>query len=148
MDTHIGYVKCECGSEPKSIRESHLTSGVTHSCGCKKRKQITKMNKDNIKHGKRYTRLYKIWCGMKYRCYNENYDGYNNYGGRGIIVCQEWITDFENFYEWAIENGYKDTLTIERINVNGNHCPENCKWATMKEQENNKRNNTVLEWIN
>lgn len=136
--------KCDCGSDPKAIREYHLTSGATHSCGCKKRKQIIEMNKENAKHGKRYTRIYRIWRSMKYRCYNSDYSNYENYGGRGIIVCDEWKDNFQAFYNWAIQNGYNDKLTIDRINVNGNYEPMNCRWETMKVQENNKRNNRVL----
>ena len=139
--------ECDCGKE-KIICEYNFTSGATQSCGCKKRNQITKMNKGNIKHGQRNTRLYKIWCGMKYRCYNPNSDEYGIYGGRGIVICDEWKEDFQSFYNWAISNGYKYDLTIDRIDVNGNYEPSNCRWVTMKTQENNKRNNRIIEYKN
>lgn len=106
------------------------------------------MNKENAKHGQRNTRLYKIWCGMKYRCYNSNSDEYETYGGRGIRICKEWNLNFRKFYDWAMNNGYEDNLTIDRINVNGNYTPENCRWTTMKVQENNKRNNRIIEYKN
>ena len=92
------------------------------------------MNKKNTKHGQRNARLYKIWCGIKYRCYNLNSNEYEIYGGRGIGLCKEWNNNFEEFYKWAIANGYKDDLTIDRINVDGNYTPENCRWTTMKIQ--------------
>lgn len=132
----------------KVICEYNFTSGATHSYGCKKRKQITDMNKKNTKHGQRNARLYKIWCGIKYRCYNLNSNEYEIYGGRGIGLCKEWNNNFEEFYKWAIANGYKDDLTIDRINVDGNYTPENCRWTTMKIQENNKRNNRIIEYKN
>lgn len=135
--------KCDCGNE-KIIQQCHLTSGATHSCGCKKKKQIESMNKERTKHGKRYTRLYKIWCNMKGRCENPKADNYKYYGARGIKVCDIWEKNFENFYNWSIKNGYEENLTIDRIDVNGNYCPENCAWKTIKEQENNRRNNRVL----
>lgn len=81
---------------------------------------------------------------MKYRCYNPNSDEYQYYGERGICLCEEWNDDFSIFYNWAINHGYKDNLTIDRINVNGNYEPNNCRWTTMKVQENNKRNNRIL----
>ena len=82
---------------------------------------------------------------MKYRCYYQNHPSYKNYGGRGITVCQEWLDDFMNFYNWSMANGYSDELTIDRIDVNGNYEPNNCRWATRKEQQNNMRNNVFLE---
>lgn len=109
----------------------------------------------NPKHGQCHTRLYGIWKGIKTRCYNPNHKSYKNYGARGIKMCSEW-KDFQNFYEWSINNGYTNKLTIDRINVNGDYEPSNCKWATMKEQLNNTRvnryvsicgeTNTVAEW--
>ena len=137
--------RCCCGNE-KTVRGDHLISGATHSCGCKKTKQITEMNKTNKKHGMRYSRIYNIWCGIKDRCENSNYHNYNDYGGRGIKICEDWRRDFVKFYEWAVKNGYKSDLTIDRINVNGDYCPENCRWVSMKVQENNKRNNRVLTY--
>ncbi len=89
-------------------------------------------------------RLYEIWKGMKRRCYDTKRKEYKNYGGRGIKVCDEWVNNFSAFYNWALENGYNDVLTIERNNVNGNYEPSNCKWATKKEQANNRRNNQFL----
>ena len=100
--------------------------------------------------------MYHAWSTMKQRCNNPNDKNYHNYGGRGIKVCNEWLKDFSNFYNWAISNGYQEGLSIERKDVNGDYCPENCCWITMKEQQSNKRdskkfeydgkNLTLLEW--
>ncbi len=92
-------------------------------------------------HGKRHTKLYYVWRGIKTRCYNKHSKKYDVYGWRGIAVCDEWRNDFMNFYDWAINNGYKDGLTIDRIDVDGNYEPSNCRWATQKQQQRNRRNN-------
>ena len=128
--------RCECGTEQK-VRSGDLRNG--HSKGCKLCSRI--------KHNMTNTRIYKIWGDMRRRCYNKNLKCYPNYGGRGIKVCDEWENDFENFYNWAMENGYTDELTIDRIDVNGNYEPDNCRWATMREQGDNKRN-TLKFFIN
>ena len=129
--------KCDCGNE-KIIYKSSLKSRETVSCGCWQRDKM-------VKHNQTKTRLFKIWSDMKNRCYNENNRGFKHYGARGISVCKEWCDDFLNFKKWADENGYSDNLTIDRINVNGNYCPENCRWITKYEQRLNKRNTL---WIN
>jgi hypothetical protein len=145
---------CECGNKTV-VRRAHLLSGNIKSCGCflksPDRKRI-------ITHGlwKENKRLCKIWDCMKDRCYNPTRKAYKNYGGRGIIVCDEWKNSFLSFIEWAKNNGYRSDLTIDRIDVNGNYEPSNCRWATMKEQCRNKRNtrhityngetHTVPEW--
>jgi hypothetical protein len=88
----------------------------------------------NFKHGLIKTRLYSIYRKMKNRCYNSGSEDYKGYGGRGIIICQEWLNDFRVFHKWALENGYADDLSIDRIDVHGNYTPSNCKWSTPKEQ--------------
>ena len=98
------------------------------------------LTKVNGKH----TRLYGIYTLMKQRCYNPHKDNYYLYGGRGIKVCDAWKNDFKTFYDWAYSNGYTDKMTIDRINVNGNYEPSNCRWITMYEQQSNKRNNVFL----
>jgi hypothetical protein len=95
---------------------------------------------------------------MRLRCYDEKNIAYNRYGGRGITICDEWKNDVKAFYDWAIANGYKNSLTIDRIDNDGNYCPENCRWATFKEQASNRRSNilvthngktqTMKEWAN
>lgn len=92
------------------------------------------------------TRLYHIWKHIKQRCCNRNNSAYKNYSGREITICNEWLNDFMTFYNWAIINGYHDGLTIERIDVNGNYEPNNCKWATQKQQCNNRRSNVYLTY--
>ena len=101
--------------------------------------------KSKTKHGMCGSRLYRIWAGMKDRCLNENEICYRDYGGRGIGVCAEWM-EFEPFKNWALANGYSNELTIDRIDVNGDYTPENCRWATYKVQGNNKRNNHFIEF--
>lgn len=126
---------CDCGNE--IIAEAYnLKCGHTGSCGCV---QIERTAEANRTHGMRKTRLYRIWTDMKNRCYQQSYHGFKHYGGRGITVCKEWKNSFEAFRDWALSNGYADNLTIDRIDVNGNYRPDNCKWATMADQNKNKR---------
>jgi len=133
---------CECGKEVLVVGEQ-LRYGVTKSCGCLKRK----IAKDNhTKHGfANKERLYTIWRHIRGRCSDKNDKRYKNYGGRGITVCDEWLNSYLSFRNWAMENGYNDNLTIDRIDVNGNYEPSNCRWATQKEQANNMTTNHLLE---
>lgn len=131
---------CYCGKE-FVVRATDIRTGNTKSCGCLNKK----LSGDRArKHGNRESRLYTIWNNMKMRCINPNSISFKNYGGRGIKVCDDWLNSFENFYKWAMNNGYDNTLTLDRINGNGDYEPNNCKWATMKEQQNNRGNNNIL----
>ena len=132
--------KCDCNNM-LPIQAQHLRNGNTLSCGCKR---IELLKNHRERHCMSNTRLFGIWQGMKQRCFNQNDIGYSNYGGRGITVCKEWSDDFMNFYNWAITNGYSDELSIDRIDVNGNYEPSNCRWADFETQANNKRNNVVI----
>lgn len=135
--------RCDCGKE-KIIDKYSVLNGKTTSCGCfANQRRIEK----NTKHGLFNTekRLYGCWQDMKNRCYNKNRKKYKNYGMRGIAVCDEWKSDFQSFYEWAKNNGYQDNLTLDRIDVNGNYEPKNCRWATQKEQANNKTTNHKIK---
>ena len=122
--------RCDCGNEI-ICRLPNLKSGTTKSCGCY-RKFVSSNRRDC--HHLQNTRIYRIWCGMKRRCYNKHNEHFDRYGGRGIIVCDEWKTDFMNFYDWAMSNGYDDKLSIDRINNEGNYEPSNCRWANQKQQ--------------
>lgn len=134
--------KCDCG-EVVAIEQYNLVSGNSKSCGCLNNELVKTRS---ITHGDRYSRLYRIWSNIKSRCYNPNASTYSNYGGRGIEMCAEWRDSYSEFKTWALKNGYKDKseFTIDRIDVNGNYEPNNCRWSTPKEQANNRRNTLIL----
>jgi len=144
MINHRGHsvCKCSCGNIV-TIRNDALTSGKTQSCGCIT-KEIAKTGINRRKHGLWGTRLHRIWGAMKTRCFNKNFARYKDYGGRGITVCDEWKNNFDAFYDWAMAHGYSDELSIDRIDVNGNYEPLNCRWSTIQEQNVNKRNSKAV----
>lgn len=133
--------ECDCGVVREVIQPS-LKSGRSKSCGCLQRE---KAKAQFTKHNLYNHRIYNIWRAMNNRCNNEKHDNFHNYGDRGIRVCDEW-KDVQVFYNWALNNGYENDLTIERINNDGNYEPDNCTWATMKQQQNHRRNTVLVEF--
>lgn len=143
---------CECGNRRK-VQSSHLKDGHTKSCGCLNKDILSKMAST---HRDSETLLYKVYQNMKQRCVNPNNQRYKFYGGKGIAVCKEWNDDYLKFKEWASDNGYKQGLSIDRIDINRDYEPSNCRWAEYKVQNNNRSNNhyvtyndvtkTLAEW--
>ena len=132
--------QCECGNRLEVNYHDLLKPyGGTKSCGCYRKERVTK-------HGHTNSRIYRIYAGMKSRTSNPNFPEYKNYGGRGIRICEEWEKSFNAFYEWALKNGYSDNLSIDRIDVNGNYEPSNCRWSTSSEQMNNTRRTIFLTY--
>lgn len=136
--------RCYCGNN-FVVRSTDIRTGNTKSCGCLNKKLAGDRAR---KHGNRNSRLYNIWNNMKMRCINPNSISFKNYGGRGIKVCDNWFNSFENFYKWAMNNGYDNTLTLDRIDNDGDYKPSNCKWSDYTHQERNRRNNHILEYNN
>lgn len=138
---------CDCGNYT-TVRSDSLLQGITKSCGCFQKEQVKKSCKKNFtKHGLSKSRINNIWFNIKQRCYNQNSDDYKYYGNKNIKLCSEWH-NFQNFYNWAIANGYNKSLTIDRIDVNGNYEPSNCRWVSFKVQENNRSNNRLIKHNN
>lgn len=132
---------CDCG-KIVVVFGDNIRRGLTKSCGCL-HSEITRQKNSTHKESK--TRLYSIWISMKERCSNNANPDWKNYGGRGISVCDKWRNSYESFRDWSRLNGYNDNLTIDRIDVNGNYTPENCRWATTKDQNRNKRSNVLYK---
>lgn len=134
--------KCDCGKET-IVSVTNLLNNSTKSCGCLAREIRSSINK---KHGMTNTKLYRTWKNIKNRCNNPNCAKYKYYGDKGISVCKTWLDDFMNFYKWSIDNGYKEGLTIDRIDFNGNYEPSNCRLVDWKTQQRNKSNNIYIEF--
>lgn len=137
--------KCECGNTTKTTGNA-LKKGHTRSCGCLHKDRVTTHNKSK-------TRLYKVWMDMRCRCNYKQGQDFKRYGGRGIKVCDEWLNNFQAFYDWALANGYKEDAlkgkcTLDRIDVNGDYCPKNCRFVSSKTQANNRTSNRVITYNN
>ena len=130
----IYICKCSCGKVVE-LKEHELISGHKKSCGCLHRKYVLSMK----------GRLYETWKNMRRRCNDQRNNRWAHYGGKGIKICSQW-NDYLNFRTWAYSNGYREDLTIDRIDVDGDYCPENCRWATAKEQANNTTRNRYIEY--
>lgn len=148
--------RCDCGNT-KEVLGENLKSGYTKSCGCLQKEKAAMAQ---LKHGEADSRLYNVWSAIKRRCFNSTVPEYHRYGGRGITMCNEWL-DYEVFSNWARANGYRDDAprgecTIDRIDNNGDYCPDNCRWVNQQDQMNNVsynhyvtyngENHTVAEW--
>lgn len=152
--------QCDCGNTTK-VSGHNLLRGATRSCGCLHKEALAKARSIcHMQHGGKGEKLYVTWQNMRKRCKNPNDKNYKNYGGRGILICEEW-NDYAKFREWATSNGYTpdlrgQALSIDRIDVNGNYEPSNCRWVNSKVQNNNRRNNkhitfdgetlTIAQW--
>lgn len=137
--------KCECGALCV-VQSCSLRSGRTKSCGCFQKEQITKILEIHGQAKGNHTRLYNIYHGIKKRCYKKDEKSFNRYGGKGITMCNEWLNDFQSFYDWAMSNGYADNLTIDRIDNSKGYFPDNCRWVTYKVQNNNTSRNHLITY--
>lgn len=134
--------KCDCGNYTVTSGVD-LRKGKVRSCGCL-HDELTSQR--FYKHGQSGTKLNMVWLSMKQRCGNPHSKDFPNYGCRGIKVCRQWLNSFQSFYDWAMANGYHEGLSIDRINVDGNYEPQNCRWVSMKTQANNERKNHIISF--
>lgn len=157
---HRWLCQCECGTM-RIVREGSLIAGTSKSCGCYHKDIMHEVGKQNTKHGLTDTKIYRAYKHMMHRCYDPSDKNYSNYGGRGITVCEDWRNSFESFAQWSFENGFKQDVygsgcSIDRIDVNGNYEPLNCRWVDSYVQANNRRmckfytykgeTHTIAEW--
>lgn len=142
-NNHITHWLCRCScGKTKIVSRTNLFNGGTVSCGC----YLSESARDRFTtHNGSKTPLYEVWHGMRQRCTNSNHKHYDHYGGRGIDICDEW-DNFENFRDWANENGYEPGLSIDRKNNDGGYSPDNCRWTDWHTQLNNKSNNHYISY--
>lgn len=139
-NTFLWKCKCDCGNETL-VSATSLYSGTSKSCGCLKKELLSEEKRT---HDDSKTRLYRCWISMKNRCYNDKSETYRYWGGKGIAVCESWKNSFEDFKKWSIANGYKNDLTLDRIDINKNYEPKNCRWVPKSEQPKNCSQNVYF----